>query len=127
MDDMSKLVEHAEREMKLAGLDKPESAYGGMLYDAVIKMVKVHSEEGHSGGSHEATMAIFNRVINFKTLTPIGTTEDEWFKHDYQTEGANCWQNIRQSSVFSQDGGKTWYDLDDKEKKNWPPHMLKGE
>lgn len=114
------LIEHAEREMRLAGLYDKDADYGGMIPDAVMKLVKAHSEEGHSGGSHGIVLQIFNRVINYKTLTPIGSTPDEWFKHDYQTAGADCWQNTRQSSVFSEDGGKTWYDLDDPEKKNFP-------
>jgi hypothetical protein len=114
------LVEHAEREMKLAGLYDKDADYGGMIPEAIMALVKAHADQGHSGGSHAITLQIFNRVINFKTLTPIGSTPDEWFKHDYQNAGADCWQNIRQSSVFSEDGGKTWYDLDDPEKKNFP-------
>lgn len=106
------LLEHAKQEMKLAGLDKPDSDYNGMLYDAVLALVEVHSKQEHSGFSHFQTLKIFNIVANYKTLTPIGTTEDEWFKHDYQVAGHNCWQNIRRSSVFSRDGGKTWYDID---------------
>ena len=108
------LVEHAEREMKLAGLDTSDSDYGGMLYDAVMKLVKVHAEEGHSGGSHAMTMKIFNQVANFKRLSPLGSTPDEWMQvAENQRPGTeDLWQNKRQSSVFSRDGGKTWYDID---------------
>lgn len=109
---MSNLIEHAKREMKLAGLHEPNSDYGGMLFDAVLQLVETHSKQGHSGFSHYQTIAIFNKVVNYKTLTPIGSTEDEWFKHDYNVGGEKCWQNIRQSSCFSKDGGKTWYDID---------------
>jgi len=119
---MSNLEKHAEREMRLAGLYDADSDYGGMIPEAVMKMVKILADEGHSGGSHHLVMSIFNRVANFKTLTPIGSSTDEWFKHDYDIGGFDCWQNTRQGSIFSQDGGKTWYDLDDPEKKNWPKH-----
>lgn len=114
------LVEHAEREMRLAGLYDKDSDYGGMIPEAVLSLVRAHSKEGHSGGSHWLTLQIFNKVVNYKTLTPITSNPEEWFKHDYQVAGKDSWQNIRQSSVFSQDGGKTWYDIDDPEKKNWP-------
>jgi D-serine dehydratase len=117
---MSNLMKHAECEMRKAGLYDADSDYGGMIPEAVLALVKAHSEQGHSCGSHHVVLQIFNRVVNFKTLTPISSDPSEWFKHDYQTAGSDCWQNTRQPSVFSQDGGKTWYDLDDPEKKNWP-------
>lgn len=109
---MSELMKHAEREMRIAGLYDPDSDYGGIIPEAVLALIKAHSEQGHSGGSHYTVLGIFNRVVNYKTLTPIGTTKDEWFKHDYQTAGKDCWQNVRCSSCFSNDGGKTWYDID---------------
>lgn len=115
------LKEHAEQEMKFAGLYDTDSDYGGMIPEAVMALVEAHSKQGHSGGSHWVTMQIFNKVINYKPLTPITSNPEEWFKHDYEmTGGTECWQNIRQSTCFSTDGGKTWYDLDDPKKKNWP-------
>ena len=120
---MSRLVEHAEYEMRKAGLYDTDADYNGMIPEAVLALVKAHSEQGHSGGSHHLVLEIFNRVINYKTLTPISSDPSEWLKHDYEVGGHNSWQNKRQSSVFSQDGGKTWYDLDDPEKKNWPNHL----
>lgn len=116
------LINHAKREMELAGLYDKDADYGGMIPAAVMALVEAHAKEDHSGGSHWLVLQIFNKVINFKTLMPIGSTKDEWFKHDDQTAGKDCWQNIRQSSVFSQDGGDTWYDIDDPDKKNWPNH-----
>jgi hypothetical protein len=117
---MSNLEKHAISEMRLAGLYDNDSDYGGLIPEAVLALIRAHAAQGHSGGSHFETLAIFNRFVNFKTLTPITSNPDEWFKHDYQIAGHNCWQNTRQSSIFSEDGGKTWYDLDDPEKKNFP-------
>lgn len=113
------LVEHAEREMKLAGLDKPDSDYGGMIYEAVMKLVKTHAEEGHSGGSHYITMKVFNEIINFKPLAPINSTPNEWME-----VGTDVWQNIRKSTLFSVDAGKTYYDLDDRYETNFPNRSL---
>lgn len=107
---MSNLVKHAEFEMKKAGLYGQDSDYGGMLPEAVMALVKAHSEQGHSGGSHAVTLGIFNRVINFKTLTPLTSNPDEWME-----VAPGMWQSFRQSSCFSKDGGKTWYDIDAKE------------
>lgn len=112
---MSNLEKHAEREMRLAGLYDEDADYGGMIPEAVMKLVCAHASEGHSGGSHGLSLSIFNRVINFKTLTPINSDPTTWCEVSPGT-----WQSNRQSSAFSVDGGATWYDIDDPEKKNWP-------
>lgn len=112
---MSNLVEHAERELRKAGFFNKESDYGGMLGPAVLELVKVHSSQGHSGMSHAIVMQLFNQVANFKVLTPITSSPEEWT--DVSEHGAPgsapLWQNKRQSSCFSNDGGKTWWDNDD--------------
>lgn len=101
------LIGHAEREMRAAGLYDDDADYGGLIPQAVMALVRAHSEQGHSGGSHYLVLSIFNKVINFKPLTPIGSTPDEWVH-----VGDKLWQNSRAYSVFSEDGGKTWYDID---------------
>lgn len=117
---MSNLEKHAEFEMRRAGLYDKDADYGGMIPESVIKMVKVLCEGGHSGGSHYLTMKIFNRVANFKTLTPITSDLSEWMEVGRGITDKMVRQNKRQSSAFSVDGCKTWYDLDDPKKKNWP-------
>lgn len=109
---MSNLENHAEREMRLAGLYDKDADYGGMIPETVMAMVGALSGRGHSGGSHAMVMQIFNRVANFKTLTPITANSDEW----NEIETGKMWQSNRQSSVFSKDGGKTWYDIDKEDK-----------
>ncbi len=114
---MSNLTVHAEQEIRRAGLFGKDSDYDGMIGEAVMKLVKVHAEEGHSGMSHAITLQVFNRVVNFKTLTPITELPGEWMEvgKDIMPDGARtCWQNRRQSSLFSHDGGKTYYDIDEK-------------
>lgn len=106
---MSNLMRHAEFEMRKAGLYDKDADYGGAIPEAVLALVKVLSEQGHSGGSHSLVMAIFNKVANFKTLSPITSDPDEWMEVSH-----DAWQNTRCPSVFSIDGGKTWYDLDER-------------
>lgn len=119
---MSNLVEHAEREMRRAGLFDKDSDYDGMLGPAVLKMVEAFAGEGHSGYSASRALAIFNEVARFRTLTPLTSDPEEWFHHDHQVAGYDCWQNVRDSAAFSRDGGKTWYHLDDPEKCNGDVH-----
>lgn len=105
--------------MRLAGLYDKDADYGGMIPDAVMVLVKAHSEQEHSGFSHGMVIDIFNKVINFKTLTPITSNSDEWMCIS-EFGPAPAWQNKRDPSYFSEDAGKTWYFLDDPEKKNFP-------
>jgi hypothetical protein len=118
------LVKHAEREMKLAGLYDKDSDYGGMIAEAVMRLVKIHASEGHSGCSHSLALEVFNRVANFKTLTPITSDPADWMHVGDDPDGTPVYQSNRSPGFFSVDGGKTWYDLDDKEKKNWPKNRM---
>jgi hypothetical protein len=112
------LVEHAEREMKLIGLDKKDAVYDGMLYDAVMELVKVFAEQGHSGMSAGRTLFLFDKVARFKNLSPLTNSPNEWMEvSDYAgPEQKGVWQNRRDSECFSNDGGKTYYNLNEREK-----------
>lgn len=115
----SNLVRHAEYELRRAGLFSKDADYEGMIAEAVMKLVKVHAAEGHSGMSHSYTLEIFNRVANFKTLGPLTNDPAEWSevgKDMMPTGQKTVWQNRRQSSCFSNDGGVTYYDINDKER-----------
>lgn len=120
------LVAHAEREMRLAGLYDADADYDGMISEAVMKLVRAHSEEGHSGFSSALTLQIFNKVVNFKNLAPITSDPQDWMEVGNDPDGTTVYQCKRASTLFSVDGLKTWYDIDDPEKKNWPQNK-KGE
>lgn len=111
---MSNLEKHAEFELRRAGLFDPDSDYGGMVGEAVMKLVRAFAEDGHSGFSARVTLAAFDRVARFKTLTPITSSPDEWMSvADVGADGSPpVWQSTRQSSCFSNDGGRTYYDID---------------
>lgn len=108
--------------MKKAGLYDADADYGGAIPEAVMALVKAHSEQGHSGGSHWVTLGVFNKVINYKTLTPLTSSPDEWCE-----VSPGVWQSNRQPDAFSENGGQTWYCLDDPEKKNWPKQKMDSE
>lgn len=108
------LVDHAELELRRAGLFDKDSDYDGMLGPAVMALVRTFASQGHSGFSAMVTLQLFETVAKFKTLTPITSDPAEWM--DVADMGANgdppVWQNRRKSSCFSNDGGKTYYDID---------------
>jgi len=106
------LIQHAQLELKLAGLFDKDSDYGGEIGKAVLELVNVFGKQGHSGFSAEWTLEVFNKVASYKNLTPITSDPKYWIEVD-----KGMWQNARYGSLFSKDGGKTWYDVDAPKKK----------
>lgn len=100
---MSNLVEHAERELKIAGLFDEDSDYGGMLGTAVLDLVKVFAEQGHSGFSAGMAIGVFTRLAQYDNLTPLTDNPEDWVE-----VADSLWQNRRKSSAFSTDGGRTY-------------------
>lgn len=95
----SNLVKFAEEELRRAELDQAEGDYRGALYHAVLRQVRLHAIEGHSGGSHEVVLQLTNQLLNFKPLTPLTGEEDEWLDlSDYA--GKPWFQNVRCPTVF---------------------------
>src|ERR1051325_7595598 len=103
------LVEHAERELREAGLFDKDSDYEGMLGEGVMELVRVFAAQGHSGFSAQCTIDLFRRVASYQVLTPLKNPMET---KEYQEVYENTLQSTRKSSVFSEDGGKTWYDID---------------
>ena len=61
--------EEAKRNLEMAGFFSKDSDYGGMLGEAVMKLVNTHFDEGHSGFSHEYALHLFNKVVRGHALT----------------------------------------------------------
>ena len=92
---MSNLLKYAESEMRRAGLYDEDSDYDGMIPEAVMALMKVFSDGGHSGGSAPLAISIFNKLARFEPLTPLTGQDDEWME---VAEGV--YQNVRCSHVF---------------------------
>lgn len=108
----SNLVRHAVDEMNRAGLYDEDADYGGSIAEAVEELVRAFARQGHSGFSAMYTLAIFNKVANFETLTPITSDPNEW-QDVSEMSGRSLWQSRRNPSLFSEDGGQTWYHVDE--------------
>ncbi len=109
---LADLKEHAEQELRLAGLFDEDSDYGGMLAEAVVELMEVFAGQGHSGFSAMMTLDLFNRLGQYQTLTPITSEASEW-NDVSEYSGCHMWQSSRNPAVFSEDGGKSWYNLDE--------------
>jgi hypothetical protein len=109
---VSPLVTHAERELRLAGMYDEDADYGpGAIAGEVLSLVRVFADGRHSGGSAALTLALFERLARFKTLSPITSDPADWIDRT-EISREPLWQSTRDPSIFSRDGGKTWYGID---------------
>ena len=100
----SNIAGHAWDELNRAGAFTAEGDfYGGMTGRAVMDLVAVFVEQGHSGMSASLVADAFHRLIMFEPLGPLTDDPDEWME---VTDG--LWQSRRQSEAFSRDNGKTY-------------------
>jgi hypothetical protein len=114
---MPSLYEYAENELTRAGLlEDSDNMYGDMIGTAVLEVVKVFSEQGHSGMSAELSIAILEKLLRYEPLSPLTFESDEWFE---SRDG--IYQNRRKFTVFSNDELKTWYDINEE---GCPRHLI---
>ncbi len=106
--------EHALYELNKAGLMDEDADYGGMVATAVLELVKTFSNQGHSGSSAHIVREIFNKLTNFETLTEITPDPEEWEDVTEISDGHILFQNKRNPAIFSENGGKTWWHVDNK-------------
>lgn len=117
----SGLYLHAKHELERAGLFSPGSAYAGMIGEAVLSAVENWAKQGHSGGSSHICLQVFNELIQYKPLTPITNEASEWMEVGKAPgrNGGTVFQSRRKPSLFSTDGGETYYDIDEPKVPIW--------
>ncbi|MCW2763861.1 MAG: hypothetical protein JWR85_4062 [Marmoricola sp.] len=107
------LIDHARRELDLASLGDDDADYGGMLKNAVLQLVEVFADQGHSGASAAMVTDIVQRLMRYETLTPLTGEDSEW--NDVAEIGGGSgqimYQNNRLSHVFK-DGSNGAYTID---------------
>jgi hypothetical protein len=100
-------MEHAKRELSIIG-EESETV------DQYLKIIEIFESGGHSGGSASIFIPTLTRLLSYQNLTPLTSDPEEWFYHGPELSGhpEGLWQNKRNPAVFSNDGGKTCYDVD---------------
>jgi len=104
------LVEFARDELARAGLFDKDSDYGGMMGEAVMKMIEQFADEGHSGFSAGMAISAFERLAKFEPLSPLTGDDDEWVEVGTQN-GKPLYQNKRCGHVF-REGKDFAYDIE---------------
>jgi hypothetical protein len=101
------LVEHARRELALIGEDSD-------VADWMVSVVERYASYGHSGGSHSVRLPLLVALLNFEPLAPLTSSPDEWTDRSAMS-GYPLWQSVRNPKAMSQDGGKTYWLVDERE------------
>ena len=108
---MSNLIRHAEEEFKRAGYiplhEEQEDGPNQWIQENIIELLKVFSEQGHSGFSAPYCINMFAKLAKFELLTPLTGEDDEWIE-----VSDSLWQSKRCHSVFK-DENSAW-DIDGK-------------
>lgn len=101
----SNLVAHAIRELDITGETSYEEP---SMRKCVLDVVRLVSEQGHSGSSAAWLVAVLDKLLRFQPLSSITDDPADWIE-----VGPELWQCRRDSECFSDDGGKTYKRLGD--------------
>lgn len=115
----STMTDWARNELQMAGLFDKDSDYEGMLGEAVMELMDRFSEQGHSGFSAGLVSSIFDRLSHHKPLSELTSDPLEWNEVGSQWPArtssgtGKVYQSRRSPDCFSEDGGLTYYSIDD--------------
>lgn len=97
-----------------------------LMNDKLLEICALFATHGHSGYTSGYAIHCLNRLLDWKPLTSLTGSEDEWGPVSEREEGSTYQQNLRCSAVFrknednstayylfgkvfSNDGGETWF------------------
>ena len=104
------LVQHAQLELELSGYFKEDSDfYGGMTGKAVMELIEVFANQGHSGMSAGIVASLFSKLANYEPLQPVTGRDEEWAEAFNDSNGHPVYQNKRCSAMFKHAGGRVTY------------------
>lgn len=98
------LVDDAKRNLKNSGMFDEDSDYDGMLGKAVLELIELFAEQGHSGASAMLTLELFDQVARRKPLTANAWDAERehllvWLKEQGQLDGEHA-MSIEQVKSF---------------------------
>lgn len=134
------IIEFAQKELNalLNNCDKKGKQIQQLANKNILELLKLFDSQNHTGFSANYVLSTFNRLSQFKPLSPLTGEDDEWKQIDvdgmkyqnkrcpsvFRDKDGNCY-NI-EGRIFSDDGGNTWYtSKDSKVKINFPYEVPK--
>lgn len=129
LEEKNNLVLHAERELEIL-LNQCEDEEGREMQKHInkdiLEVVEIFSNQGHSGFSANYAIGMIEKLLRYEPITPLTGADDEWTKLDYNDD--TKYQNKRcsrvfknadgqaydiEGKIFSEDGGRSWYQSKD--------------
>lgn len=128
----NRLVAFARNELEmLMSKNNQDDKIQKIINEDILEIVKVFSEQGHSGFSASYAIGILKRLLDYKPILPLTGKDDEWDSCSWSEDGGDkvVFQNKRCSAVFkclnkrtgksettyidkyifSDNGGLTWF------------------
>ena len=68
---MSNMMKWAENELRLAGYPGDEDGPNKWIYEGTLDLLKVFTEQGHSGMSAPYAISLFKRLANWEPISPL--------------------------------------------------------
>jgi len=107
------IIDFATKELTNLGWLGSEDEMSDMMAKNLLELLKVVADQGHSGFSASYLLSMFNKLANFKPLTPLTGEDWEWNDMTAYGDEGTSYQNARCSSVFKNAKGEC-YDIDGK-------------
>lgn len=107
------LIEHAKTEFRAAGWTDENGVFNDemqeMICNHLLELLKVFSDEGHSGSSAPYAIGLFSRLAKFEPIAPL--TGEDW---EWNETSRGVLQNKRASHVFKDLDTGECYDIEGK-------------
>jgi hypothetical protein len=105
------LMEHAIRELDLAGIkedeNEPVNTKGNTwMRRHLLSVVQEFKDAGHSRGSITSAIDILTLILTLRPLTPLKGTEDEWEERDLYFADGLKYLNKRCPTVYKTTDGR---------------------
>lgn len=119
---MSNLVDYAKQELAMLSDDPMQLE----INESILEVVKVFSEQGHSGSSANYAINMLKRLLNYMPIKPLTGEESEWGTDADPNQNKRCFAVFRDPETrtanyvdyrsFTDDDGKSWYRRGGKQK-----------
>lgn len=97
----SSLVKFAKRELNLLLSQVPNNEMQQEINKDILEIIKIFAQQGHSGFSASYAINLLVRLLDYKPLSPLTGSDDEWIKlNGYSDENIETYQNKRCGAVF---------------------------